>query len=143
MAEKAKAKELQDMHRNIIQLLNATYTGEDNIQQIYDFLENQCQIKRSDIDEASLLRAKQLYFKKAHAPSTHRSNSPMPVPDEIVLSRVSSKDNLIPVSNGKVRLPALSLEKAKRNPSRSPLPTDEISTAKLTISMRISPLTLN
>ncbi len=123
------------MHRNIIQLLNATYTGEDNLEKIFDFLENQCQIKRSDIDEASLIRAKQLYFKKAPVPRTHRSNSPLPIPDEIILSGLSrnpSRDNLIPVSNGKVRLPALSLEKAKRNPSRSPLPTDEISTAKST-----------
>ncbi len=134
---------MQELHKHIVHLINATYTGEDNLEQICEtfstpisinpcldeFLEKKHEIKRADIDEAYLHRAKKLYYRRPPPPTNlDRIRSTSPILDEIPQSHfVSKNSSMITSPHRRVKLPTLSIEQSK---TRSPVPGEKSTAAK-------------
>ena len=95
-------------------------------------MEKKHEIKRKDINEAYLQRAKKLYYRRPPPPPTNldRIRSTSPILDEIPQSHFTSKNSsMITSPNRRVKLPTLSIEQSKKPTSRSPVPPGEKSTA--------------
>jgi len=98
-----------------------------------EFLEKRHEIKRADIDEAYLQRAKKLYYRKPPPPAMNleRIRSTSPILDEIPQSHFTSKNSsMITSPHRRVKLPTLSIEQSKKPTSRSPVPGEKSTAAK-------------
>jgi len=93
------------------------------------FLEEKHGIKRSDINEAYLEKAKKLYYRKP-PPNLSTLRAGSPILDEIPQSQKPSKNSsMITAPGRRVKLPTLSIDQSQKPFSKSPLRAEK-STAK-------------